>query len=145
MLAKYLTVDHLFHVGELFLGHAGEVRKIKAQMLRVDARTGLLNMLAQNLAQGSMQEMSAGMIAANCRPGFCIHHGIDIGAQLDRLAHIDFVRPNPLYRLYATQNIGNDDVVIIRIEPAGIPYLAAGVGIERGVIEYDLDTLTGIG
>ncbi len=130
--------------GKLFVGNAGEVGKIKAQMFRIDPRAGLLHVLAQNLAQGGMQQMRAGMVAANRRTGFCIHHGIDIVAQLDGLAQVDLVRADALHRLHATQNIGDDGVVVVGIEPAGIPHLAAGVGIKRGVVEHDLDALTGV-
>ncbi len=54
------------------------------------------------------------------------------------------MRANTLHRLHATQNIGHHDVVVVGIEPAGIAHLAAGIGIERGVVEHDLDALAGI-
>src|ERR1700733_573447 len=114
-------------------------------MFGIDPRAGLLYVLAQNLTQGSMQEMSAGMVAADGETGFCIHHGIYVGAQLDGLTQVDLVRANALHRLHATQNIAYDYVVVVGIEPTGIPHLAAGVSIKRGVIEHDLYTLAGIG
>ena len=133
----------LFDFGKLLLGNSGEVREIEAQMFGIDKRTRLLDVLPQNLAQRSMQEMGAGMVAANSGTGFCIHHGIDKAAQLDWLAEMDLVRAHALHRL-PTQNIANNHVVVVRIEPAGIAHLAAGIGVKRGVIEHDLHGLAGI-
>jgi len=43
-------VGEIFDVLQLFIGDGSEVRKIKAQMLGINQRAGLLHMLAQRLA-----------------------------------------------------------------------------------------------
>ena len=50
---------------QLFRSHRTEVGKVKAQALVVLIRTGLVHMVAQHLAQGSLQQMGARMVAGN--------------------------------------------------------------------------------
>ncbi len=49
----------------------------------------------------------------------------------------------PCTGLVAAADVGDDGVVVVGVEPAGVADLAAGVGVEAGVVEDDFDLLAG--
>ena len=62
-VAQDFFVDDVFDVLQLFVFDAGEVRKVKAQMIGRDQRPGLLHMLAQHFSQSGMKKVRRGVIA----------------------------------------------------------------------------------
>ena len=71
-------------------------------------------------------------------------HGINLHADGDRLARLDFMRAHALHRHVAAAHFSHDARVFIVIEDADVANLAAGVGIERRVVEHDLAFFVGI-
>ncbi len=50
---------------------------------------------------------------------------------------------NSLHGVIAANHVGNDRVVVVGIEPAAVADLAAGLGVERRVIQDDLAFVAG--
>src|ERR1700722_12356771 len=73
-----------------------------------------------------------------------IHHGIHFLPNTNGLFSDDLMRPHPLHRVVASGNLGDDGVVIVRVEPSSIPYLPARLRIERSVIKNHLARFAGL-
>ena len=77
LIAQHFLIDQVFDVLEFLVSHAGEVRKIKTQMIGRNQRSRLLHMLAQHFAQPGLQQVCGGVIAhgglANFGVDHCIH------------------------------------------------------------------------
>src|ERR1019366_8590259 len=122
---------------------------IKAQMVRSNQRSRLLNMLAQNFAQSRLQKVRSRVIAHGGLTDRRIDDGIDFlanaqGAPPFRgfcggwVLYHHLMRPHALYRVVASSHFSDDGIVIGGVEPSAIANLPAGFGVERGVIENDL-------
>lgn len=60
---KDLLVDQVFHRADLLSGHGLEVREVKAQALGRHQRTGLVDVVAQDLLQGGVEQVGGGVVA----------------------------------------------------------------------------------
>ena len=138
LVAQHFLIDDVLNILQLFVFHRGEVRKIKAQMIRRHQRPRLLHMLPQNLAQPGMQQMRSRVIAHGRLANVGIHDGIDFVAHANRLLRDNLMRPHSLNRRIASRHLSDDGVVIVRIKPSLVANLPAGVGIERRVVKNDL-------
>ena len=49
-----------------------------------------------------------------------------------------------LHRFGRAADLGDDGVVVVGVEPADVADLSAGVGVEAGVVEDDLDFFAGL-
>jgi hypothetical protein len=76
-VAAYAIIDDTLDGPDFLRGHGGEVREIKAEAVRGDQRAALLDMLAENPAQGSLEEMGGGMIAGDIMTALDIDDGVD--------------------------------------------------------------------
>jgi hypothetical protein len=85
------------------------------------------------------------VIAASGVAEVCVDDRVDAIAELDRLAQDGPMRKNSLHRLGTAAHVGDDGVVIVGVEPASISDLAAGVGVEAGAVENNLNRVAGIG
>ena len=79
-------------------------REVEAQALRRDERAGLPGPLADDVAQGAVEEVGAGVVAHRARPAL----GVDLG--LDRVAD----------RQPAVQQAALDDQAAGRDRPLGV-------------------------
>ena len=62
------VVDDRFDTPQLFVCHGGKMGKVKTQTVLRHQRTGLFDMIAQNLSESGLQQMRRGMIAAGGIP-----------------------------------------------------------------------------
>ena len=129
---------------QFFIGHAGEVRKIKAQMVGCDQRSCLLHVLAQNFAQAGLKQVRGRVVAHGGLADVGVNYGIDFVAYANRLFRDDLVRPHALNRRVAAFHFGDDGVVIVGVEPSAVADLSAGFSVERGVIEDDFPFVSGL-
>ena len=121
------------------------MREVKAQACGFNERSGLLDVRAQHLAKCGMEQMRAGVVAAGGRTKIRVDDGIDLVSDGHRLAQDRLVGGDSLDGLGASADVGDNRVVIVRVKPADITDLSAGIGVEGGVIEDDLDVFSGIG
>ena len=142
-LRENFFVDEVFDVLQFFVSNAGEVRKIKAQMIGSDQRSCLLHMLAQNFAQSGLQQVRGRVVAHGRLADFGVDDGIDFVAYADRLLRDDLVRPDALNGGVAALYFGDDGVVIVAVEPSAVADLAARFSVEGCVIEDDFAFVAG--
>ena len=86
LVAQDFFVDQVFDVLQFFVGNAGEVREIKAQMVGRDQRSRLLHMFAQNFAQPGLQQVRGCVVAHGGLADFGVDDGIDFVAYADWLS-----------------------------------------------------------
>ncbi len=108
-------------------------------------RASLLDVRAEYLAQRGMQQVRAGVVAADCVAALAVDDGVDAVAEGEWLLQHGFVRAHALYGSDAADDLGNGGVAVRGSEPARVADLAAGVGVEAGVIEDDFDFIAGGG
>ena len=137
LVAEDFFVDQVFDVLQFFVGNAGEVREVKAQMVGRDQRPRLLHVLAQNFAQPGLQQVRGRVVAHGGFADFGVDDGIDFIADANRLLGDDLVRAHALNRGVAAFHFGDDGVVIVAVEPSAVADLSAGFGVERGMVEDD--------
>src|ERR1700694_1573721 len=101
-------------------------------------------MLAQHLAQTSVQQMCSRVIAHGGLSNLSIDRGVDFVPHADCLFSDDLMRADPLNRGIAAFDFGDDRVVIVRVKPSTIADLSAGFSVERRVIEDDLAFIAGL-
>src|ERR1700738_2011211 len=101
-------------------------------------------MLAQHLAQTSVQQMRTRVIAHGGLSHLGIDHGVDFVTQADCLFSDGLMRADPPNRGIAALHFGDDRVVIVRVKPSPIADLSAGFSVERRVIEDDLAFIAGL-
>ncbi len=141
-VAQDFFIDDVFDVLQLFVGHAGEVREIKAQMPGINQRTGLLYVLAQDLAQPGMKQMR-GCVVAHCG---LADVGVDsysdaIMRDDSALCHYS-MGAYTLHGLVAPMHFGKNKIFILAQELSHVPDLPAGICIEWSTIENDLPFLS---
>ena len=133
-----LAVDDVFDLLHLGLGDAGEVGEVEAEAVLVDEGAGLLDVLAQDLAEGGVQEMGAGVVALGGGAVLVVDGGVDLVADCDRLEGEDLVGEDALHGLGRAPDFGDRGVVVGRRRGCRCrPLLAAGVGVEGGGVEDD--------
>ena len=74
-------VDRLLHGVQLILGQHRAVGKVKTQTIGRHQRTGLLDVLAQNIAQLAVEQVGGGVVAGD------IHAALGIDDGPDRILH----------------------------------------------------------
>ena len=160
-IAQQFLVDQVLNILQLFVFDGGEMRKIKPQMTRRHQRPRLLHMLAQNLAQTGMQKMRSRVIPHSRNPTLRIHHGIDRrqpkvprpsfafcakegGVLITCTFHHNLMRAHALNRRIASRHLGDDSVVIVRVEPSPVANLPARLSIERSPIKITSPSSPGL-
>jgi len=143
-VAKNFFVDQVFDVLQLFIGNAGEVRKIKAQMVGSDQRSRLLDVLAQNFAQARLKQVRGRVVAHGGFADVGVDDGIDFVPYMNWLLGDDLVRADALNRGVTAFYFGDDGVVIVGVEPSAVANLAAGFCVEGRVIEDDFAFVAGL-
>ena len=54
---EHCVINGILNCGDLFRSHGLKVREVKSQVICIDKRACLMNMIAQNRAQSGMQQM----------------------------------------------------------------------------------------
>ena len=65
LVAQRLGVDQLLDLGDLLVGDRLVVREVEAQPVGADVRAGLLDVIAEHPAQRPVQQVRAGVVAAD--------------------------------------------------------------------------------
>ena len=68
-----LFVYHILDFFQLFRSHCGEMRKVKAQPVLVDAGTRLLHMSAENGAESLLEKVGRTVVSRGKRPFLCVN------------------------------------------------------------------------
>ena len=102
-------------------------------------------MRAEHLSQRGMQQVRAGVVAADGVAARAVDDGVDVIADSEVLLEHGFVRAHALHGQNAAGDLGDGGVAVGGSEPAGIADLAAGVAVEAGVVEDDFDLFAGFG
>src|ERR1700690_2403672 len=108
-------------------------------------RSRLLHMFAENFTQPSLQQVRSGVIPHGGLADFSVDYGVHFvsnpeGAPPNAVFvgwgfHDHLVRTHSLDRIVATLHLGDDGVVIVAVKPSAIADLAAGLRVERSVVE----------
>ena len=94
---------------------------------------------AEDLAQRGVEQVRAGVIAADGVAALAIDDGVDVVADGQRLLEHGLVGAHALHGKNAAGDFGDGGVAVGGGEPAGVADLAAGVAVEAGVVEDDFD------
>ena len=93
---------------DAFVFDGGEVRKIKAQMIRRDQRSRLLHVLSQNFTQSSMKKMSRRVVAHGGLANLSVDDGVDLVAHANRLLRHNLKCAHTLNRRISSRHLGDD-------------------------------------
>ena len=116
------------------------MREVKAQVLGRHQRTGLGDVLAQDLLKGSVEQVRGGVVAAQEATALGVERGGNSGTDSQRaLGNVRDVGIQAVVVL----GVGNGQNNALGGKLAGIALLATHLGIERGAVEHDLDILAG--
>ena len=130
------VVDDLLDAPDLLAGQWGEMGKIEAQAGRRDERAGLLDVVAQHLAQGRVEEVGRGVIVRRRLPPDEIGHGVDAVAFADLAGQdLDGVDDDVGS---CVRRVPDQRGELRALERARVPDLAAGFGVEGRLLEDDL-------
>ena len=144
-VGQHFAIDDVLDFFEFFVGHLCEVGEVEAQPVWSDERAGLLYVRAQHLPESGVEKVRAGVVAADGVATLAVDDGVDAVADGEIALEDGLVRADALHGKHATGDFGNGFVPIGGGEPAGVADLAAGVAVEAGVVEDDLDLLAGFG
>ncbi len=139
------AVDDVFDFLQFFVGDLGKVGEVEAETIRMNRGAGLLDVGAEDLAQGGVEQVRAGVVALDGVAARAIDYGVDVIADSEVLLEDGFVGADSLDGKNAAGDLGDGGVAVGGGEPAGVADLAAGVAIEAGVIEDDFDLIAGFG
>ena len=109
--------------------------EVEAGLVGIHLGTLLLDVIAQDFAQGLVQQVGGGVVAHGAAAGQHIHLGGDAvayreGAGLD---HAVVAEDGGLDLL----RVLDGENAVHRLQGTAVAHLAAGFGIERGVVEDD--------
>ena len=137
LVAERLGVDQPLDLGDLLGGDRLVVREVEAQPVGADVRAGLLDVLAEHPAQRPVQQVRAGVVAADGAAT------LDVDRRRGLLAGRDVALDDA--REVAAQT-GQGERGVEHLGPAGVGDDRAGVadlatrlGVERRAVEEDLD------
>src|ERR1700688_43569 len=91
-----------------------------------------------------MKKMSCCVIAHGGLSNLSVDDSIELFAHADWLLRHNLMRPHTLNRRITSRHLGDDGVVIVRVEPSLVANLPAGLGIERSVVENDFAGIAGL-
>ncbi len=135
-----LVVDQLLDPANGRHGQPLEVGEVKAHALSPNQRTFLSDMLAQCLTQGSVQQVSHGVVQGDGLTTIAINHGFHFGALLQSAQlHVALVDD----RLARFQGVGHGKDAVVHFQGTAVANLAAGLGVEGGLFQHDDCFVTG--
>ena len=138
LVGQDLLVGQVLDPLQLLGRHRLVVAEVEAQAVGRDERPGLLDVAAEHLAQGPVQQVGAGVVAADGLPAVDVDGGGGLLAggdlALDHACHVP---------AQAGQGEGGVErprrLPVSVVIDAGVAHLAAGLGVERRAVEEHLD------
>ena len=115
----------------------GEVRKVETQARRLDERTGLLDVRAENISQRRVHQVRRRVIALDVLAPRAV------GVARDEIAHGKFFLRHNAVRDQAGDGViraahfGNLHRVLVVPERPDVGNLSAGFGVENGAVQND--------
>ena len=135
MVFHDLAVGQALHLGELLAGGSLEMGEVEAKAVGGNQAACLLDMVAQHLAQGPMQDVGGTVVSADAFAA----QGVDGGADLGTLGDLAFFDAHVMddQALFGFLGIGDGCAHIGCVDDAGVSHLAALLGIEGGLLQHD--------
>ena len=128
-------VDELFDIRELLRRDRLEVREVEAQAVRRDGGAGLVDLVADDLLEGCLQEMRCRVVA--CRGELLLLIDLD----LDRLADLElaflYVRDMVDRAVRQLLGVRGLDAAELAEQHAFVADLSATLCVERGLVKDD--------
>ena len=119
--------------------------KSKRRRSGATSEPACLTCVPRTWRERGVEQVGAGVVAADGVAALAVDDGVDAVADGEVALEHGLVRADALNGQDAAGDFGDGFVAIGGGEPAGIADLAAGVAVEAGVIENDLDLLAGFG
>ena len=129
----YHAVDQPFHLAQLLVADLLEVGEVEAQRVGADEGALLLDVVAEHLLQGVVQQVGSSMVGSRGIALVDVHTGHELSHRVfGQLLH-------DVHRL-AVLALGVDDVdgFLAIDEDTRVAHLSAHLAIERGVVEHQL-------
>ena len=136
-VVEHLGVDQVLHLGDLLGGEGLVMAEVEAEPVGADPGSLLLDVLAEDLPQRPMQDVGGGVVAADTGPALgvdgCGHPVADLQLALDGLDDVD------MQLVDGVHGVGDPRPGPGRLarDLAGVPDLAAALGVERRAIQND--------
>ena len=134
---KYILVYDSFDLGKLLGCNCLKVREVETASLSINIRTCLMNMVAQNLSQSCLEQMSCGVVSHDSVTLFNVN-GSGNAVALAETAHFNCTEVEVL-TLCGLLGIGNCKAALTDGDNACVAYLSAAFGIERSLVQYNLE------
>ena len=136
-VGQRLVVGDPFDLGDLGVGDRVVVAEVEAQPVGSDQRAGLLDVLAQHLAQRVVQHVRAGVVAADRGAAGDVDRGGHRDAGLQGASR----DPRRVASQAGEGERGVEHLGLAAFGPdrAGVADLTAALGVERGAVEEQLD------
>jgi hypothetical protein len=143
-VADDLGIRQRLDAVELFATHRFVVAEVEAEPVRRDQRPRLLHVRAEHLAQGPVEDVGGGVVAADgvaARTVDARHRLVALGdgSRLDHAAVQHQARQAVLRVVDAHPGTGR------RLDHPGVADLPTGLGIERRAVEHDAHRGAGVG
>jgi len=130
-------IDRCFNLFQIVFFNRFKMRKVKTQPFRSDQRARLLDMAAQMLAQGGLQNMGGGVVVCRC---------LSLSAGNPQNSLITFGNltrdhPAPMHNKFRQrlERINDFNTKTLSCNTATIADLAAGLSVKRGFGRDDLN------
>ena len=133
------VIDDFLHTGQLLRRDGAEVGEVEVGDLRILIGACLMDMVAQHLTQGSLQQVGRGVVAADGHPVFLVHLSVQVVAHLDdaalQHAGVDVVALGGLFHVQHTQAaLGAGQQAVVR-------HLTAHLSVEGGLVQNHQHTV----
>ena len=126
-------VDHAFYLAYLFVADFLKMGEVKSQGVGADIRAFLLDMVAQYLFQGVVEQVGGGMVGGTHLALVGIYACHEVGSQ------IVWQFPNDMYALVVlTLGVDDGDGLVLAYEHTLVAYLSSHLAIEGCVVEHQL-------
>ena len=139
---KDLVVDDLLHLGQLLGRDGAEVGEVEVGHMGVLVGACLVDMVAQHLPQGRLQQVGGGVVAGDGPAVFLVHLGGQGVAHADiaafQHAGVDKVALGGLFHIQHAEG------AVIAGQDAVVSHLAAHLGVEGGLVQDDKDAFLGL-
>ena len=128
-----LLVGDALDLGKLGGAHSLEVCEVEAQTRRLHERAGLVDMGAEHLAQGGVQDVRGGVVAGDAGAGHRVDGGGALVTGVDgAVEHLAVMDGEDLLGIGGTQNL---ELEAVGLDEAGVAALAALLSVEGGALE----------
>ena len=129
-------VDLALYRLELIARESGEMGEVEAHFLAVDKLSRLLNVAAEVLSEGCLEQMSRGVVAAGCFALFNIYLSADLIAESDTVSAYEFCDME-YDSVGGLARSGDLERRVFGSDNARVARLSAALAIERGLVEHN--------